>query len=950
MVAVFALFLGVALLRAVGIVARRLGAGVMQYRMQAHTRREVTRQYLALPMEWHHRHPTGQLLSNANSDVEAAWGPIAPLPMAVGVLAMMVIAVAQMFLADVVMAVVGLLVFPAVVVANLAYQRLASPLMTKAQQLRAELSEVAHESFDGAMVVKTLGREAEETARFAEKAHQLRDVNIRAGRIRAAFDPTLAALPNLGVLVVLVVGVERVLNGATDAGDVVTSPTCSRSSPSRSARSAGCWVSSRAASSATTGCARCCGRPARCRTATHRLTRTPTAGARLEVDGVGYRYDADQPLLEDISFTVEPGRTVALVGATASGKSTLTTLMARLVDPDEGRLGLDGTDLRDFGARRARRGRRLVPQTAFLFDDTVRGNVTLGADVADDEVWAALRAAQADGFVAALPEGSTAGWASAAPRCPAASGSGSPWPVRSSAGRGCWSSTTRPRRSTPRSRRGSWPPCAPGDGGTRRLVVVAYRKATIGLADEVVHLEDGRIADRGTHAELLARSPAYARLVNAYEQTGELGRREETPHERHAGMDTGEDIGAIETIRRGVAGSPELKDGSAGRSSWPSWPRRAGRGPGRRAADPRPGHQRPRRPRRLVHGADGLVAARGDRARQLGVVPDVNAAVHHLRARARTLRVKAFRHVHDLSVLTQNTERRGALVSRVTSDVDQVSQFLVFGGLLLIVSVGQVLVATVVMLIYSWQLAHRGVGVLRAAVPLDPLLPAQLSAAYGVVRRQVAVMLCGLRAGRRGRGREVLRDRGRTQERIDEAIDEYRRPAPAPSGSRSSRSRSAGSPPGLANAGVLIVGIQLGLHVGLRRGLTAGEVLAFAFLVTLFVGPVQMGTQIFTDAQNALVGWRRVIGILETPADLVDPGPDGQVLPRGPIDVSLRGRRLRLPGRAAGAARHRPRHRGGHPGRHRRRDRLGQVDDRQVAHPTDGPARWARAARRRRRA
>src|SRR4051812_29280065 len=220
--AVFALFVGVALLRAVGIVARRLGAGVMQFRMQAHTRRAVTRQYLALPMEWHHRHPTGQLLSNANSDVEAAWGPIAPLPMAVGVLAMMAIAVVQMFLADVVMALVGLLVFPAVILANLAYQRRASPLMTKAQQLRAELSEVAHESFDGAMVVKTLGREGQETERFADMAHQLRDVNIRAGRIRAVFDPTLAALPNLGVLIVLAVGVARVLNGATEPGDVVT--------------------------------------------------------------------------------------------------------------------------------------------------------------------------------------------------------------------------------------------------------------------------------------------------------------------------------------------------------------------------------------------------------------------------------------------------------------------------------------------------------------------------------------------------------------------------------------------------------------------------------------------------------------------------------------------------------------------------------------------------------
>src|SRR6185436_21080924 len=179
-------------------------------------------QYLRLPMKWHQSHPTGELLSNANSDVEAAWGPIAPLPMAVGTVAMMVIAVIQMFAADLVLALVGLLVFPAVIVANLAYQRYASPLMTRAQELRAEVSEIAHESFDGAMVVKTLGREGEETDRFAAKAHDLRDEGSRAGRIRAAFDPFLESLPNLGVLAVLGVGVLRVQTGTADPGDVVT--------------------------------------------------------------------------------------------------------------------------------------------------------------------------------------------------------------------------------------------------------------------------------------------------------------------------------------------------------------------------------------------------------------------------------------------------------------------------------------------------------------------------------------------------------------------------------------------------------------------------------------------------------------------------------------------------------------------------------------------------------
>ena len=525
LLAVVALFVAVALLRAVGIVGRRLGAGIMQYRLQASYRRRVTRQYLRLPLSWHHQHPTGQLLSNANADVEATWYPIAPLPMAVGVIAMIVVAVVAMLIADPVLALIGLLIFPAIFGLNVVYQRLLSPLVTRAQALRAEVSEVAHESFDGALVVKTLGRESEETARFAARADALRDASIAVGRVRGFVDPALEALPSLGVLAVLVLGTQRIVSGATDPGDVVQVAYLFTivAFPIRAIG----WVLGELPRSVVGW-----DRVSHVLEATgempygDQLAAAGPAAARLDVAHLTFRYDTNQ-VLRDVTFTVEPGRTVAVVGPTAAGKSTLATLLVRLVDPAGGAIRVDGVDIRDLRHGELAETVALVPQQTFLFDDTVRENITLGRPVDDAEIWAALRVAQADRFVANLPDGLDSRLGE---RGTTLSGGQR---QRLALARAL---VRRPRLLILDDATSAVDPDVEArilaalrdhtehSVGGATVLVIAYRNATIALADEVLYLDDGRIVDRGPHEELLARAPGYRTLVTAY--AAEAARRQ----------------------------------------------------------------------------------------------------------------------------------------------------------------------------------------------------------------------------------------------------------------------------------------------------------------------------------------------------------------------------------------------------------------------------------------
>ena len=211
----------VGLVKTAGIITRRIAATIVHANVQATLRDRLAERYHRLPLTWHHEHPAGELLSRAEGDLDAASEILSPLPFATGVLTMLGAAAVWLFLADPFLATLGLLVVPAILVLNLAFQRRVEHPTTLGQERLGDMSAVAHESFDGALVVKALQAEEAEGRRFADKAELLRDARIEAARVTANFEASLDALPAVTTVALLVIGVWRIEQGAITAGTLV---------------------------------------------------------------------------------------------------------------------------------------------------------------------------------------------------------------------------------------------------------------------------------------------------------------------------------------------------------------------------------------------------------------------------------------------------------------------------------------------------------------------------------------------------------------------------------------------------------------------------------------------------------------------------------------------------------------------------------------------------------
>ena len=262
------------------------------------------------------------------------------------------------------------------------------------------------------------------------------------------------------------------------------------------------------------------------------------------------------------------------------------------------------------------------------------------------------------------------------------------------------------------------------------------------------------------------------------------------------------------------------------------------------------------------------------------------------------LRRRTFAHIHDLSMLHQAGEQRGVLVARVTTDIDQISRFMQWAGLQLIVNTGQATLALIVMMVMSWQLALVVVAMIPVIALVIRTFQTRLDVAYLAVRRRVGRML-GLLA-ETVVGAQVIRAYGvedRTRQRLDDAIEDHRTAAVRAGWLSAGFSGAGELMSALVVAGVLVVGTVLAVD-GVT---TPGSVVAFLFLSQLFVEPVQSFGEAVNEAQNAIAGWRRVIDILDRDPDVADPGDDGVMLPDGPIDVSFEHVDFAYPAASGGA-------------------------------------------------
>jgi ABC-type multidrug transport system fused ATPase/permease subunit len=506
--------LAVGFARAALMAGRRLISGRQALAVEYDLRDAIYAKLLRLSYGFYDRHQTGQLMSRATVDLQAVrfflgYGLIfffQHLLTIVGV-------VAVMYVLDWRLAVAATAVTPFIVVVAYRYSRVSHPILRDVQQKMADVATVAEESIVGVHVVKSFAQERNEAAKFRSRSDAVFEQSVRANRQRAIYVPLLSFLPLVAQAAVLLVGGRMVVNGELGLRSFFVFNVLALMLV-MPLRSLGMWIGQ--AQRATASGERIFEvldepEDVRDRPGARPL---PDGPGRVVFEGVRFGYDSERPVLGGIDLELAPGRTVALIGHTGSGKTTLAALVPRFYDVDSGRVAVDGADVRDVTLTSLRRQIGIVAQDPFLFSASVRENIAFGApDASAEAVERAARLAQAHDFVAELPEGYDTVIGERG--------------ITLSGGQRQRIAVARALVLDPRILILD-DATASVDATTearirlglreamagRTTIIIAHRLSTIALADELVVLDEGRVAARGTHDELLAQSPVYREIYD----------------------------------------------------------------------------------------------------------------------------------------------------------------------------------------------------------------------------------------------------------------------------------------------------------------------------------------------------------------------------------------------------------------------------------------------------
>jgi len=504
--------LAVGVAKAVLMYGRRIISGSQALAIERDMREDLYGHLLGLSFGFYDRYQTGQLMSRATVDLQAVrfflgFGLIFFFQHVITVVSVTVV----LLFVDWRLALIVLAITPILVLVAYRYSHVSHPILRDVQQQLGEVATVAEESIVGVHVVKAFAQEERRQAQFEDASGSVFDATVRAFRQRALYVPLLSFLPMLAQAAVLLAAGRLVVSGSLSLGQfflfnlllaMLIVPL----------RSLGMWIGQ--AQRATASGERIFDvldepegvddRPG--------AAPMPPGPGEIRFEDVSFGYDPERLVLEDVDLTVASGRTVALIGHTGSGKTTLAALVPRFYDATAGRVLVDGLDVREVTRRSLRREVGVISQDPFLFSATVRENIAFGApDATDEQIVEAARAAQAHEFVEALPDGYET---VIGERGITLSGGQR---QRLAIARAILidprilvldDATASVDATTEARIREGLAQVMKG----RTTIIIAHRLSTIQLADEVVVLEHGRVAARGTQAELLEANEVYREL------------------------------------------------------------------------------------------------------------------------------------------------------------------------------------------------------------------------------------------------------------------------------------------------------------------------------------------------------------------------------------------------------------------------------------------------------